>query len=76
MRTIYQISFRTSLKGGTAFQTIHDALKKLNISHWTYDIQRLLLVLRSDFPDFTQIQKALYTTGLSCSFIKVEELRL
>jgi len=74
MNSTYQISFRTKLRNSIAIQRLHDCLKKLNVKHWTYDFQDLLLTLRSDFPDFLRIQTALRIAGYKCDFIKLENL--
>jgi tRNA G26 N,N-dimethylase Trm1 len=74
MRTIYQISFRAKLKDGISFQRLHDCLKKLNVKHWAYDFQNLLLSLRSEFPDFITIQSALRSAGFRCDFVKMEHV--
>jgi tRNA G26 N,N-dimethylase Trm1 len=76
MTSTYQISFRTKLKNSIALQSLHDCLKKLNVKHWTYDFQKLILTLRSDLPDFKRIQTALQTAGYKCDFVKLENLGL
>ena len=70
----YKISFRTKLKNSKSFQRIHDCLQQLNVKHWTYDFQDLLLTLTSDFADFKRIQAALQSAGYICHFIKLENL--
>ncbi len=75
MGTIYQISFRTRLRNSVAIQKLHDCLKKLDVKHWTYDFQELLLTLRSELPDFRRIQTALHLAGYKCDFIKLENLQ-
>ncbi|WP_149243933.1 hypothetical protein [Dyadobacter sp. 32] len=75
MALIYQISFRTRLRNSVAIQKLHDCLKKLDVKHWTYDFQELLLTLRSELPDFKRIQTALQLAGYKCDFIKLENLQ-
>jgi tRNA G26 N,N-dimethylase Trm1 len=74
MTSTYQISFKTRLRNSNAIQSLHDCLKKLNVKHWTYDFQNLLLTLRSELPDFKRIQKALQLAGYKCDFVKLENL--
>jgi tRNA G26 N,N-dimethylase Trm1 len=76
MKAVYQISFRTKLQNSLAIQRLHDCLKKLNVKYWTYDFQKLLLTLRSEFPDFQRIQHALRLEGYKCDFIKLENLEV
>jgi tRNA G26 N,N-dimethylase Trm1 len=59
-----------------AIQRLHDCLKKLNVKHWTYDFQDLLLTLRSELPDFQRIQAALKLEGYKCDFVKLESLSI
>jgi len=74
MKSIYKISFRTKVKNSRSFQKLHDCLKRLNVKHWAYDFQELLLTLTSDLPDFKRIQAALQSAGYICHFIKLENL--
>jgi len=74
MKSKYKISFRTNLKNSKSFQRLHDCLKNLNVKHWAYDFQELILTLTSDLPDFKRIQTALQFAGCSCDFIKLENL--
>lgn len=74
MSTVYKISFRAKLKDGLSFQRLHDCLKKLNVKHWAYDFQNLLLSLQSELPDFRSIQAALRSAGFRCDFVKMENV--
>jgi len=74
MNSTYKISFRTKLKNSKSFQRLHDCLKRLDVKHWAYDFQNLMLTLTSDLPDFKRIQTALQFAGYSCDFIKMENL--
>ena len=74
MSRTYKISFRTKLKNSKSFQRLHDCLKQLNVKHWAYDFQELLLTLTSELPDFKRIQAALQSAGYTCHFIKLENL--
>jgi tRNA G26 N,N-dimethylase Trm1 len=74
MTTTYKISFRTKLKNSKSFQRLHDCLKLLDVKHWGYDFQELLLTLTSELPDFKRIQKALQSAGYTCHFVKLENL--
>lgn len=74
MSTTYKISFRAKLKDALSLQKLHDCLKKLNVKHWAYDFQNLLLSLQSDLPDFRSIQSALRSAGFRCDFVKMENV--
>jgi tRNA G26 N,N-dimethylase Trm1 len=74
MRNTYKISFRTKIKNTKSFQRLHDCLKQLNVKHWAYDFQELLLTLTSELSDFTRIQAVLRSAGYVCHFVKLENL--
>ncbi|WP_138484993.1 hypothetical protein [Dyadobacter bucti] len=74
MANTYKISFRTKLKNNKSLQRLHDCLKQLNVKHWAYDFQDLLLTMTSELSDFTRIQAALRSAGYVCHFIKMENL--
>jgi tRNA G26 N,N-dimethylase Trm1 len=74
MSSTYKISFRTNLKNGRSFQRLHDCLKQLNVKHWAYDFQDLILTLTSHLSDFTRIQAVLTSAGYKCHFVKLENL--
>jgi tRNA G26 N,N-dimethylase Trm1 len=74
MGKTYKISFRTKIKNNKSFQRLHDCLKQLNVKHWAYDFQDLLLTLTSELSDFTRIQAVLRSAGYVCHFIKLENL--
>ena len=74
MKSTYQISFRTRLRNSVAIQKLHDCLQRLNVKHWTYDFQELMLTLRSELPDFKRIQIALQSAGYKCDFVKLEHI--
>lgn len=76
MKAIYEITFKARVKSSAAFQKIHDSLKKHNIKYWTYDLQRLILVIRSEFRDTRLIEKELGSTGMPFSFVKIEQLSI
>jgi tRNA G26 N,N-dimethylase Trm1 len=74
MSSTYKISFRTKLQNSRSFQRLHDCLKQLNVKHWAYDFQELLLTLTSNLSDFNRIQAALTSAGCKCHFVKLENL--
>jgi len=74
MRNTYKISFRTKIKNNKSFQRLHDCLKQLNVKHWAYDFQDLLLTLTSELSDFSKIQAVLRSAGYVCHFVKLENL--
>jgi tRNA G26 N,N-dimethylase Trm1 len=74
MRNTYKISFRTKIKNTKSFQRLHDCLKQLNVKHWAYDFQELLLTLTSELSDFSRIQAVLRSAGYVCHFVKLENL--
>ncbi|KQS28261.1 hypothetical protein [Dyadobacter sp. Leaf189] len=74
MKNTYKISFRTRIKNNKSFQRLHDCLKQLNVKHWAYDFQDLMLTLTSELSDFKVIETALRSAGYVCHFIKLENL--
>ncbi|WP_031527868.1 hypothetical protein [Dyadobacter crusticola] len=74
MNNTYKISFRTRIQNNKSFQRLHDCLKQLNVKHWAYDFQDLMLTLTSELSDFKVIQAALRSAGYICHFIKLENL--
>ena len=76
IHSIYQISFQTRIGNVNSMQKLHDCLKKLNIKHWSYDFQDLILTLRSEVTDFQRIEKILNLAGYHSKFLKLEHLNV
>jgi tRNA G26 N,N-dimethylase Trm1 len=74
MNIQYQMSFRTNIRHAKATQRLLDCLRQLEIKQWGYDFKELMLTLRTEFPDFKRIQKAITSAGYKCDLVEMEAL--